>query len=465
MPTQEVFMPEAMQSPQLRDGVKFKKNEAYVLIYDFRMALHDLIHPSHAFVLSLCTGEYSFDQIKFLVKETYQLTQEESTEFVDSILLRNQRFLSKTPWVGKTRDVPDPRHFLYKIDDNEHEPRLGKQLKTPLGVNFSLSMRCNFRCKYCYQLTTPDHSAALDYQRTLDLIEEAADWGVVYVGITGGEPTIYPGWINLLKSVIRHDMTPIFTTNGKIIGMRQGLADELCEFGLKEITVSLDTQIPEIHHAMTQTSNSFPHVVEGIRSLVKTGIRTSVKCVLTADNIHCMEGFIDFVVDLGVKEIGITSMQFGAPGSNANSAEGIKSNQYDQVVEIVSRKKNQYADICEIHPPRDASCQWSQDGWYPCGGLFTGMSIFPSGDVSVCDKLGTVEEFIYGNVYEAGLRQIWEGERFQLLRDHAVDPNFIDADCMGCEKLPICRTSCFVDSYIKLGNYFAKHPNCNGPFH
>ncbi len=457
-------MPEVMQYPQLRTGVKFRKNEAYVLIYDFRMALHDLIHPSHAFVLSLCKGEYSRDQIKFLVKETYQLNQEEAAEFVDSILIRNQRFLSKLPWMGKDGDVPDPSQFLYKVDENEFEPTLGKQLKTPLGINISLSMRCNFRCTYCYQLSTTNHSISLDYNRTLDLVDEAATWGVVYLGITGGEPTIYPGWINLLKKVIEHGMTPIFTTNGYVIGMRPGLSDELKGFGLEEITVSLDTHIPEIHHSMTKTRNSFNQVVNGIRSLAASGIRTSIKCVLTADNIHCMEGFIDFVVDLGVKEVGITSMQLGAPGSNANYIEGINSNEFDKVVEIVTRKKDQYADICEIHPPRDSSCQWSQEGWYPCGGLFTGMSIFPSGDVSICDKLGAVKDFIYGNVYEASLQQIWEGDRFQFLRDHAVDPKFIDGDCTRCERLLLCRTSCFVDSYIKLGNYFAKHPNCNGPF-
>ncbi|HWQ46657.1 MAG TPA: radical SAM protein, partial [Longilinea sp.] len=461
---QEASMPEISPYPQLRPGVKLKKNDANILIYDFRMALHDLIHPSHAFVLSLCTGAYSCDQIKFLVKETYQLTQEEAAEFVDSILLKNQRFLSKLPGVSNNHASLDPSQFLFKTDESERSPALGEKLKTPLGINLSVSMQCNFRCKYCYQLTTANHSEALDYNRTLEIIDEAAAWGVVYVGITGGEPTIYPGWINLIKKVTENGMTPIFTTNGKVIGMQPELAGKLSEFGLEEITVSLDSHIPDIHHSMTQTTNTFAHVVKGIRTLAASGIRTSVKCVLTPDNINSIEGFLDFVVALGVKEIGITSMQMGAPGSNANSVDGIQPDEFHKVVDIVSHKKSQYADICDIHPPRDSSCQWSQEGWYPCGGLFTGMSIFPSGYVSVCDKLGTVEEFIYGNVYEAGLQEIWEGERFQQLRSRAVDPEFIDADCTRCEKLPICRTSCFVDSFIKSGNYYAKHPNCSGPF-
>lgn len=80
-----------------------------------------------------------------------------------------------------------------------------------------------------------------------------------------------------------------------------------------------------------------------------------------------------------------------------------------------------------------------------------GMSIFPSGDVAVCDKMHGVKDFTYGNVFDAGLKAIWNGDSFAALRARIIDPKVIDPDCVRCSKLHHCRTSCFVDSFNATG--------------
>lgn len=328
----------------------------------------------------------------------------------------------------------------------------------------NLTFSCNFRCKYCYQVVSGNADGRLDLEKCLALVDEAADWGIVYFGMTGGEPTLFKGWMTLLEYVLSHDLSPVLTSNGTVIGRDPSIAQRLCEIGLEEITISLDASYPELHHEITNSANSFTKVVNAIRYLLEAGIRVAVKHVLTPLNFDNLEDFIDFVVGLGVAEVGISHMESGAIGSNANRIPNITATQLEVARRIVERKSKTYEGKSVIYPPIDTTCTWDENDWYPCGGLYMGMSIFPSGEVTLCDKICDVENFTFGNVFEQNLREIWEGPAFEAILNRSIDKSRIDGDCARCSKLEVCRTGCFVDSYNAFGDYFAKHPNCGGPF-
>ncbi len=451
--------------PRLREGVKLKRFDQFVLLYHFRFALHDLIDPSHALVLSLCSGAYSQREICYLFRETYGISEEEATETVASLLSYYEPFLELSdhlwPTAGQT---PDPRDFVYKPLEASPDEHGEPPVPVPIGINLNLTLACNFRCRYCYQVVSVDGHGRLDLPKCLDLVDEAADWGVAYAGMTGGEPTLFPGWLNLLERILSHGMGPVFTTNGTVIGSRPELARRMREIGLREITVSLDAPTPELHHRITRSKGSFAKVVRAIRHLVEAGVRTTIKTVLTPLNAGAVGDLVDFVVDLGVAELGISYMEAGADGAPANREHRISPEQLARVREVVLGKRELYEARCAIHPPRAGECAWGESDWYPCGGLYTGMSIFPSGDVTICDKMGGLPEYSYGNVFDQGLREIWEGERFRELRRRTLDRERISADCAACSKLSVCRTGCPLDSYVASGDYLAKHPLCAGPF-
>lgn len=259
-------------------------------------------------------------------------------------------------------------------------------------------------------------------------------------------------------------MNPIITTNGVIIGGKPDIANHLKMIGLKEITVSLDASTPELHHYITRSNNSFMKVLNAITWLVDSGIKVSAKSVLTPYNKDDIGNLIDLLVKIGVSEIGISNCEAGASGSEANLIPRLSANEENIVREIVNKKRQQYIGICNISPPSNRTCLWNSNDWYPCGGLFSGMSIHPNGKVSVCDKLGENTPFIYGDVFTHTLKEIWEGNDLKKLRNIAVDKKFVDQDCFNCSKINYCRTSCFVDSFQVTGNYFAKHPLCSGPY-
>jgi len=458
-------MSRSQMFPRLRPLVLLKRFDEYVVVYDSKYSSLDLIHPSHALLLSLCTGSCSLEQITYLVRETYELSSGEANEFVNAQLRRSRHFLEILD-EPEPIDLPryEPREFLYNIDEAQLAVNRGRPLPVPLGISLTLTLTCNFRCRYCYQNVSTDKQGRLDLTKCLELVREAADWGVTFFGITGGEPTLFKGWMTVLEQIISQGMSPLLTTNGTVIGTKQSIAQHLHAIGLRQIVVSLDASNPQLHHHITNSRNSFAKVVNAIRSLIDAGIRVAVKYVLTPLNIADLEDFLDFVIELGVSEVGISYMEAGAQGSHANLLPNLTQEQLDAARKLVLAKRGTCQGVCEIHPPRDAACTWGHSGWYPCGGLYAGMSIFPSGRVAICDKLGDVDLFTYGNVFEQSLHEIWNGDAFRELRARTVDKSRIDPDCANCSKLNLCRTGCPVDSMKAFGDYFAKHPNCGGPF-
>lgn len=450
--------------PRLRDRVQLKRFDGYAFVYDFRISLNDFIHPSQAVFLSLCTGEYTIKQLEYLISEIYRLSPEESRELVDIYIKKSSPFIDLLTEPNLCDSMRyDVRHFFYNSTDSLYKAKY-LPIPVPIGININLSFHCNFHCRYCYQ-TGPGHdSEKLELDKCLTLIREAAEWGVAYIGLSGGEPTLFDGWVILLEEILSLGMNPVITTNGVIIGNSPDIADHLKAIGLKEITVSFDASTPELHDYMSHSHNTFSKVTGAISSLANSGIRVLVKCVLTRDNMEDIGNLIDLVVKLGVSEIGISYCEIGASGSEANKISPLSSKEIAMVREKVRLKNEQYSGICDIYPPRDISLMLDLNSRYPCGGLYTGMSIRPSGKVSICDKLGEDTPFIYGDVYKNSLKEIWESNAFRRLHEQTEDACIVDIDCSKCSELKICRTGCFVDSMQIKGSYFAKNPRCSGPF-
>lgn len=75
----------------------------------------------------------------------------------------------------------------------------------PLSGTFELTPVCNFSCRMCYvRKTAEEVRNSSRPMRTLEqwlaLAREARDAGMLYLLLTGGEPTIWPGFWNCIKN-------------------------------------------------------------------------------------------------------------------------------------------------------------------------------------------------------------------------------------------------------------------------
>jgi cyclic pyranopterin phosphate synthase len=120
-------------------------------------------------------------------------------------------------------------------------------------LRVSLTDRCNLRCVYCMpeQMVFKPRAELLSDDEILRVIRVAAELGVRKVRLTGGEPTVRPNLVELVRRIAAvpgiEDLT--MTTNGMRLSR---LAAPLAQAGLRRVNVSLDTLDAEKFRTITR---------------------------------------------------------------------------------------------------------------------------------------------------------------------------------------------------------------------
>jgi cyclic pyranopterin phosphate synthase len=187
------------------------------------------------------------------------------------------------------------------------QPVPGPRLRDSHGraitdLRVSITDRCNFRCVYCRTGNEGAQYAELAHADYLRMIKLFVGLGVEKIRLTGGEPLLRKGLVELveelsnLRTVYTAEPEPLdlaVTTNGHLLA---GLAQPLKNAGLSRITVSMDAVDAETFTAITRVPRSFDRVLDGIRAAREAGLGpVKVNCVLLRGfNDGQVEAFAEF---------------------------------------------------------------------------------------------------------------------------------------------------------------------------
>jgi cyclic pyranopterin phosphate synthase len=167
-------------------------------------------------------------------------------------------------------------------------------------LRVSVTDRCNYRCVYCRtgnEGAQYSELAIADYAR---MIRVFVSLGVEKVRLTGGEPLLRAGLLDLVRDLATlrtpFDDQPLdlaLTTNGHLLAQ---LAAPLKDAGLSRVTVSMDAVDSATFTAITRVPRSFDKVLAGIRAATAAGLGpVKVNCVLLRGfNDSQIEQFAEF---------------------------------------------------------------------------------------------------------------------------------------------------------------------------
>ena len=146
-------------------------------------------------------------------------------------------------------------------------------------LRISITDRCNLRCKYCMpsDLTLVSMDDLLTYEEILEVAKAAASLGIRKIKVTGGEPLVRKGCVELvrmLKKVPGIEQVTI-TTNGILL---EKYLPELVEAGIDGINISLDTMDRERFYKITGR-DGFNQVLSSIRAACQTGVPVKLNVV------------------------------------------------------------------------------------------------------------------------------------------------------------------------------------------
>jgi len=204
-------------------------------------------------------------------------------------------------------------------------PTRAAHLTDPFGrrvtyLRLSVTDRCDFRCTYCMaeQMTFLPKKDLLSLEELERLSSAFIARGVKKIRLTGGEPLVRRGIMQLLEALGAHvhagaleELT--LTTNGSQLAK---FAGALAETGVKRINVSLDT-LDEAKFRDITRRGSLPQVLGGIDAAREAGIKVKINAVaLKGINDEEIPSMIEWAHAGGMDFTLIEVMPMGETGEN-----------------------------------------------------------------------------------------------------------------------------------------------------
>lgn len=140
-------------------------------------------------------------------------------------------------------------------------------------LRVSVTDRCNLRCTYCMPeggISLLPKNEILSLEEIAQVISVGAELGIKKIRLTGGEPLVRKGIVQLVKMIndIRGIEEVALTTNGILLPV---YAVQLKKAGLKRVNISLDSISDEQYRKITRIGD-LSAVLKGIQAAKEAGL-------------------------------------------------------------------------------------------------------------------------------------------------------------------------------------------------
>ena len=301
----------------------------------------------------------------------------------------------------------------------------------PLDVSLELTWRCNFRCRHCY---IPDFDApdGVSTPRLLELLEELAGMGTLFLALTGGEPLLRRDWDVIVRRAREFGFQVTLLTNGSLVDERA--ADTLAELAV-QVQVSYHSSDPVVFDRVTTRTGSAARVLEGVERLRDRGVSVELTVPVSRLNPDGAAGVPRLADGLGVECRVYTTIVAAKDGGRAPLALRLPA---QEAVLLTGGPET------GCHLPDEAAAHPAGDGPLCAAGVRY-ANITAAGDVLACNILPGPA----GNINHASFREIWERSA-RLQRIRAIRRSDLPV-CSTCSKLPYCGR-CHAQALVEDGD-------------
>lgn len=165
-----------------------------------------------------------------------------------------------------------------------------------LEIEVRLDWRCNAKCKFC-GVWKYSRDGMLSPQRWREIFTDLAARGLRYVLFTGGEPMLYPHFLDLVEHVDALGVDTAIITNGSLLDETRVRRLALLA-RLREVTVSLDSPDPEVHDEVRKMRGLFARATDGMARLRRLAphVSLTVNTVVSADTVATVQDMLSLPV-------------------------------------------------------------------------------------------------------------------------------------------------------------------------
>ncbi|WMN20542.1 GTP 3',8-cyclase MoaA [Pseudomonas piscis] len=204
---------------------------------------------------------------------------------------------------------------------------MGKLMQDGFGrqidyLRLSVTDRCDLRCVYCMasDMTFLPRQQMLTLEELLRLATLFVGQGVRKIRLTGGEPLVRPGIVELCRQIAALPglRELVMTTNGTQL---QRLARPLADAGVRRLNISLDSLDGQRFRAITRNGD-LDQVLRGIEAARQAGFEgIKLNCVvMQGRNFDEVPALLQYAIDQGIDITFIEEMPLGEVGRSRGEA-------------------------------------------------------------------------------------------------------------------------------------------------
>lgn len=423
--------------PSLRKEVRLRKEEFGVVVYEIgERPEFKIVSPSKAVILALMDGSSSLDELVESVAYIFNSSKDEAEETINSVLEEFSDLIEiKTKRSSQERRY-SPEEFIYK----PKKPKGLIRYKAPLRMALVLTRRCPLDCIYCYAdvIRASEPEKVLGLGRLREIFEEAGSLGICDVYLAGGEPLLRRDFPEVAKMALDVGIYPHTSTKGWPVN--EQLVRRIAETGMDAMQVSIDTLDPKLQDMLTQRLGSHERMVNAIRLFLREGFKVSTNTVICSYNISGVPKLVKWLSDQGISEINLSPYSISIYKPREDLFPTI--DQYRKLISELDEVEDYVRENGAIlHRPKSIEgllSRLTMEGAPGCGGVTLGMIILPDGRVTICERLGTNPDFIYGDLSKQSIVEAWNSSRIKEILATFEREKFKGSPCYSCETFEKC---------------------------
>lgn len=156
---------------------------------------------------------------------------------------------------------------------------------------------CNQKCMCCPCQKDLNLKPIIELKELKNQVDKMKTSGITDVTISGGEPTIYPDFFEIIKYLIDNNLKIHILSNGEKFSDISFATKfvELAKSNRITVTTTFHSYAREEHERQNGSNGSFDRSIKGLKFLDDNNIRISVKHCITKYNYKDLKKFIEFV--------------------------------------------------------------------------------------------------------------------------------------------------------------------------
>lgn len=293
------------------------------------------------------------------------------------------------------------------------------------SVELALTYACQAQCHKCYSAKLLKNGRKpLSLEEIRKIWEQCLALGAIHVNLTGGEPTLRPDLMEIIKACTPDRAMVSVVSN--CMKIDEGTVAAMAQAGLNTLQASLDSSVPEVHDRLRGVPGTFDKVIQAARLCHRFGINICFSTVLSTETTSDKSQMWK-LLELCERENAFLLICDSATVGG-----------WDGQAEKMLTREDRNAALKELlrHPKARHHNLYNFRGRQGCPAGIEKIYITAYGDVTPCDLLHEP----FGNLREEPLETIWKrmcrDPRFAQKTAECVRylENGMDPKCAKCMK-------------------------------